>query len=905
VEQPALPTVGLSGAVLRNVDPELIRKALTIGGEQNTFFWFMNRLQYKGSKHSDKNLPFRFLEAPLMASPPRWMDGVENRLQQLVARVKETPGSRFITPDELADLFEPQNVQPVGKGELCRIAGKLLVDWKESPPDFVDLGERGYSLANAYEAMAKSLAHYGQKQALPDRVMVSDLYGPIAERSEITYCKVGEVPLSDLCAAAAAALKDIVCSSPQRVPVKVSVGKTELNCAEFLQAMAKGYLVIAAPPPIPESKIRIAVTPSKVMPPYADLLARFFRPDDDRPLRYSQLQMWTAKPAVAKGADRRAVELVRNPQAPIRDLKPIYFTFGFHWDNPVRREREGPVRGSVAVREMTDLLERHGIRAHYGFVGAVALQLAEDFPDTVAKIRKLKLAIGYHPGAGHNPRGPHAPLPDMRGLSPDEALRVLWTFETRARYPNDDWQAGQLIPNVPGGWLALQIALGVTPLQTDAGGHGALYEAMGAGYPMSQDESSDALPLPGLHEIHIYGDAGRFVIPPTYYGKRVGELAPVTVDILEWFRILAENLPRDRAYTTRSMSHANMEASLVERLVSFMKRRGDFCITAPDPDGWQWKTENSPLAFYQKRYGVKSLAEVMSLAAPLEELRPRYQREVTDPGWWGGPTTKNQKPTRDTRPVSLSRTEVLLAADAILSHWPPFSHDGDFGGPPAFVQLDDQRAVSLADAFQAFVRAIDAWREQGALPESVALKPLRGPVDFPAFELRAEQTLDHQKRLQGYEPRRIPREAMPAPKLVASQGLPACGDFHVWIQTHTKADADDLIAAVKRVAEAMTDHVPGVIMVNLLCHTRKGEPDAKHEIAVNPAEFLYALAQEYRALAARGKPNDVVLVSKKVTPEQVCKLLLPSGGHRFEGFIHRGYLSSDELDAAWTRMRRE
>jgi len=141
-----------------------------------------------------------------------------------------------------------------------------------------------------------------------------------------------------------------------------------------------------------------------------------------------------------------------SPAAGDMPAKPIYFTFGFHWDSPVRREREGPVRGSVAIRQMTDLLERHGIRAHYGFVGAVAQQLAEDFPDTVEKIRKLKLAVGYHGGAGHNPRGPHRQQPDIRGLSPDDAIRALWTFETRALYPDDHPQAGQPIPNVPGGW---------------------------------------------------------------------------------------------------------------------------------------------------------------------------------------------------------------------------------------------------------------------------------------------------------------------------------------------------------------------------------------------------------------------------------------------------------------------
>ncbi|MCX6901592.1 MAG: hypothetical protein NT105_23175 [Verrucomicrobia bacterium] len=612
-----------------------------------------------------------------------------------------------------------------------------------------------------------------------------------------------------------------------------------------------------------------------------------------------------------------AKETAPQPQSKIepqntRSTRPIYFTFGFHWDNPVRREREGPVRGSVAVREMTDLLERLGIRAHYGFVGAVAQQLAEDFPDTVAKIRKLKLDIGYHPGAGHNRRGPHAPLPDVRGLAADDAIRALWTFETRARYPNDDQRAGQPIPNMPGGWLAIQTALGVTPLQTDAGGHGALYEALGAGYPMSADESSDALTLPELHEIHIYGDSARFVVPPSYYGWRAGEFAPVTVDVLDWFRILAENLPRDRAFGSRLMSHANMEPEVVERLVGFMKRRGDFCVTAPDPDGWQWKPENSPLGFYQKRYGVKTLADVMTLPPPLDVLRPRFNEEATELGWLGRPRTEVRNPKPETRnpspithPPSLSRNDILLAADHILSHWPRCTHDGDFGGPPPLVQLDDKRSVSLADAFQAFVLAIEQWRTTGSLPDSVALKPLRGPVDFPTHRVEAAQTLDHTRRLQGYEPNRIPRAALPDPDVVARQGLPSCGDYYLWIPTHTKADADDVLAAIARVAEKMSDRVPGVVSLNLLCHAARGEPDAKRRTAINPAEFLYALAQEYRALATRGKPNDVMLVSAKVAPRQICKLLLPLDGDRLEGFIYRGYLSPDELDAAWTRTKKE
>ncbi len=316
VEQPSVPTVGAAGAVMRNVPREMIREAMTIGGFENDFFWFMNRLQYKvGRQRSAENLPFRFLEVGLTATPPRWMDGVEERLRQLSAQVRAVPGSRFVTPDELAGLFGPQNVQPISRDELRRLAERLLADWKDSPPDFVNMSQRAWSLVSAYEALAKALAHYGEHKALPDRVTVTDLYGPIAERGEITDCKSGEVPLWELCAAAAATLKEMALLTPRRVPVRVAVGKTELDCAEFLHATARAYVALAKE----ETPRTVPVEPSKVMPPYADFLERFFQPEDDRPLRYSQLQLWTVKPAVAKRAGQKTEVATPNPQSlPVR-----------------------------------------------------------------------------------------------------------------------------------------------------------------------------------------------------------------------------------------------------------------------------------------------------------------------------------------------------------------------------------------------------------------------------------------------------------------------------------------------------------------------------------------------------------------------------------------------------------
>ncbi|MBI3694789.1 MAG: hypothetical protein HY238_08120 [Acidobacteria bacterium] len=295
LEQPSVPTVGVGGAVMRGTSPELIEQGLSIAGPGNDFFWFMNRLNYKIRRHPAGNLPFRFLEVGLVAWPPRGMAGVEEQLQQLVAEVKAVPGSRFITPGELAGLFEPQNARSAEKDELRRIADKLIAGWVGRPPDFVDVGARSYSLADAYEALATALAQYGAKGTFPERVRATGLYGPIAEPGEIRSCKVGKLPAAAVCAAASIALEEAGRLNPRRVPIITRVGEVELNAAEFLLAMSRVYRALAGSMPA-----TVDVEPSSTVPPYADVIERLFQPGDSRPLWYSKLQLWTVKPASLK-----------------------------------------------------------------------------------------------------------------------------------------------------------------------------------------------------------------------------------------------------------------------------------------------------------------------------------------------------------------------------------------------------------------------------------------------------------------------------------------------------------------------------------------------------------------------------------------------------------------------------
>jgi hypothetical protein len=70
-----------------------------------------------------------------------------------------------------------------------------------------------------------------------------------------------------------------------------------LNSAEYLNVMARCFLALEGGVELDA----VEVTPSKITPPYADIMERIFHPGYANPLWYSKLQLWTVKPARLKG----------------------------------------------------------------------------------------------------------------------------------------------------------------------------------------------------------------------------------------------------------------------------------------------------------------------------------------------------------------------------------------------------------------------------------------------------------------------------------------------------------------------------------------------------------------------------------------------------------------------------
>lgn len=93
---------------------------------------------------------------------------------------------------------------------------------------------------------------------------------------------------------------------------------------------------------------------------------------------------------------------------------PIYVSFFTHMQrSPIRGVpgtegymAQGPAPYSLSAKRLVDLWEKYGVKGEYGTTGLCLQQLMLDFPETVKKIKQLKLPVLRYPGAGHEQRCP-------------------------------------------------------------------------------------------------------------------------------------------------------------------------------------------------------------------------------------------------------------------------------------------------------------------------------------------------------------------------------------------------------------------------------------------------------------------------------------------------------------------
>jgi len=618
------------------------------------------------------------------------------------------------------------------------------------------------------------------------------------------------------------------------------------------------------------------------------------------------------------------------------ERQPFYVTLAFHFDVPFPWE-SGPTPETATIQQIVDELTARGLRAHLGFQATVTEQLAQAFPDTVAQIRAAQMPIAYHVGPGHNLEVLYLLRGPQRECSgPVDCFAAQWEYETPALYPLTHPQASQPItPARTGGWLALEEIFGVIPLPTDSHGDNVMYRLLGShSYELSpspvgelvtpsmdygKDVPEGVIRLPEMGEHLLYPasiiDGGKMWeggLPcqsaARYFGKEPGEDAPALIDPYAWLDILLRTQPRDRINHLGLLTHTwpwrqpgGKEWYLA--LVDYMlDHPDDFVIIAEDPAGNQYLPQNGPLPFFQDRYGAGSFEEMLALDPPVEGGLDDWLYERAHPSdplldqEFRDETAVVEDPTwvqHRTRALTLSRAQVVEAAGELLAHWPLGDHSGNLGSPPRLLSLKDGQFLALAEAVQAFLLALDGWQASGSLPDQVTLIPIYGPVDTPVYRLEEIPHLpedgNYGMAMQKYQ---IAPEHAPDPELVKRQGLPGAGTVDYGWPAVVRLEADDLMAAVIQVREAMTDRVPGVITVTLPAYD-----GGTVETPINAAEFLYAMAQEVRWLDGEGVPGSAALVSMKVTADQVGSYVEIEGADT--GFAWRGFLTHAELNRAW------
>lgn len=660
--------------------------------------------------------------------------------------------------------------------------------------------------------------------------------------------------------------------------------------------------------------------------------------------------LWLAVVIMGPGV---AAGLAAEPPKPKKE--PIFISFMTHQENAYirgiprqegRNWTAGPRGYATRAKELIEGWEKHGIKGEYSTMGVALQQLADEYPDVIETIKRLKIPVTRYGGVGHAEPCAVGRLGDLGGMTMDEALRAIWEFETRTLAPN--WRlengrvvignprAGQPITleelplyNLPqketwlyGGTLALEMLLGVIPMDFFQ----ARYQNLG------RDEEASAWPLNAVKRALGMGSYPVSMNPGRPH--RIGRLPP---------QLVAANWPRHVPYyMLGGVALGNIQALL--------SNPGDYRIVWPDPEANQWKPENSALEFFKRTYGVSSFKQVLQMECPLNtikglmtpEEKERFQRmldrftrkkkavaEAGAAGWetrllkeeelreWPEHLMALFEERRDLpahlrpRQTTLSRENLFAAAQDLLIHWPVSNHDGDFGGPPDYVRAGST-TLSLAETFEALAFALESFVVSERIPEKIVIDEILGPIDYPVYRLKVEPKLDPEKMIgiAGWQPYELDSAHFPDPELVRRQGLNPPSFAPLSVSANEVSVMQAAVAAARRIRE--NGHVPGSIEIFLPARAAQpGERAPETLMYANSAELLYGMAQVYYLLVRDGMPGPVRMASVKIIEDQICRYVVHSGpasymGGRFQaewmntGFIWRAWVPVWRLNAAWS-----
>jgi hypothetical protein len=199
------------------------------------------------------------------------------------------PGSRFISVHELAALSAPvgSEVSAADLGALASDIDGRFVKMPMTAPDFGQVGNNYFTLAESFDLFAQALASLSKTGSLPKAVPFVTQYGPLTLPNDMG-AMTGSVAVSDVLKTASQIAPRLRNAAWKRVPDNsapglIDIGTLHLNAAQFLRLMAQAYL-----DPSPSKILKVnAVTLST--------RAGFMFPKNT--LMTDQSNSWTYKPA--------------------------------------------------------------------------------------------------------------------------------------------------------------------------------------------------------------------------------------------------------------------------------------------------------------------------------------------------------------------------------------------------------------------------------------------------------------------------------------------------------------------------------------------------------------------------------------------------------------------------------
>ncbi|MEZ7893510.1 MAG: hypothetical protein QMC67_17375 [Candidatus Wallbacteria bacterium] len=305
-DQPAVPTA-LHALKIFKVSSAADR-IMAIAGKNVSIFWFMGRLTCKGDEMGEATWMPVYLKKlnNLDRSQPRLLvmgfsKFEENDAAEVVKYMNDkffpkNPGSKWVSGETLAENFEGEKEIPATAADISLIASSIIKNWAKRPADMIETDSKTYSLSDAYEALARALAYYSREKKLPERVKLSQMYGPVSESGAALLKSDVKINIKDIISAA-----NNICSKWDSqsgdlfIPAESEAGSVKLNCAEMLYSMASAYQALTG-----GAAETITIPPSNIFPPYADALDILFKPKAAQPLCYTKGQLWTVKPAKLK-----------------------------------------------------------------------------------------------------------------------------------------------------------------------------------------------------------------------------------------------------------------------------------------------------------------------------------------------------------------------------------------------------------------------------------------------------------------------------------------------------------------------------------------------------------------------------------------------------------------------------